>query len=101
MLKYCFTHNNGKIEINKSLAFLSVSKLSFDLCLNLLNEFGVIKINNQDETEYTFEFLKSVALSEFVNFQKYEELNEELNRINSFREDFYSCDILQLKEMLS
>jgi len=100
MLKYTSSHNNGEFNITKSLAFLSVTSDALDICMNLLDEAGVIKIKNQTEDTYLIEFLQSKAISDIMNTEKYTELENELSEINKFREEFQTCDFVQIKEML-
>ena len=100
MLKYCSTHNSGKIEIQKSLAYLAISKDAFDACIDLLCDVGVIEITRFTDEFYEFNFIESKPLSEFLNSPKYTELENETEKLNSFREDFQTCDIIQVKEMI-
>ncbi len=100
MLKYCASHNNGIIEIEKAIAYLATTSEAVDLCINLLNDEGVIKLKSKDACTYSFDFLEVKQLSLMINNSKYMELEEEIDRINLFKEEFLSCDILQIKEML-
>ena len=100
MLKYCAKNANGKIEIPKSLAYLSVTKEAFALCCALLEDCNVIKILDKEEDFYQFEFIESQPLSAFLAQDKYALLQEELDKINSFKNDFKTCDFAQIKEML-
>lgn len=100
MLKYCVTHSNGTIEIAKSLAYLSSTSEAFNVCLELLCECGVINILTKTDEVYEFEFIQSKPLAELLHSLKYKELQEEIEKINHFKEEFLSCDILQVREML-
>jgi len=100
MLRYSSTHYNGEIEIGKSLAYLSATFEAFNTCLELLNDANVINIINKTEDTYTFEFLQSKPLTELLDNDKYKELLDEVEKINSFKEDFQTCDIAQVKEMI-
>ncbi len=100
MLKYCEKHSQGEIEIQKSLAYLSTTKEAFCLCLELLQDCGVIEIKSETEVSYSFKFLQSKPVSELLNNSKYKELCEELEKINNFKEDFQICDIAKIKEMI-
>ena len=100
MLKYCEKHNNNKIELNKSLAFLSVTKEAFDACIELLCATDVITILNTNENSYEFQFKQTKPLTELLHSEKYSQLVEEIDKINNFREDFQTCDFIQVKEML-
>ena len=100
MLKYCAMHFNGEIEIKKSICYLASTKEAFCICLELLNNCGVIKILSKTNEKYLFEFVKSKALSELLNNTKYKELYCELEKINNFKENFQTCEISQIKEML-
>ena len=100
MLKYCSVHKNGQIEINKSISYLSATKEAFDSCIELLCDVGVIKILEQTEEFYSFSFIGGKPLKEFLHSQKYTELSDEIEKINSFKEDFQTCDFVQIKEMI-
>ncbi len=100
MLKYCTTHNGGKIEIQKSLAFLSSSKEAFDACIELLCDAGVIRVIANNDEIYEFEFLESKPLTELMHSEKYQELENEIDKLNSFKEDFQNCDFVQMREMI-
>lgn len=100
MLKYCAKHTNGKIEIEKSLAYLAVTQEIFDLCIRLLEKAHIIKILLKQDISYEFEFIEACQLSTLLNFEEYELLCDEIEKINSFKEEFQSCNIAQIKEML-
>jgi len=100
MLKYCASHNSGIIELKKSLAYLGATIEAFSCCIELLQEANVINILDKTETAYHFEFIESCPLSNLLELAKYKELLDEIEKINSFKEDFKTCDILQIKEML-
>ncbi|MCQ2957388.1 MAG: single-stranded-DNA-specific exonuclease RecJ [Candidatus Gastranaerophilales bacterium] len=100
MLKYSSTHYDNKIDIKKSLSYLSCSKEAFDLCLELLNDCNVIKLKEQYEDFYEFEFLEGKNLSELLKHEKYQLLVEEIERINNFKEEFQSCEFAQIEEMV-
>ena len=100
MLKYCASHNAGKIEALKSIAYLSCTQKAFDYALELLANCSIINIREQNENCCMFEFLESKPLSVILNNEKYPKFATELSRINEFREIFQSCDIGQIEELL-
>lgn len=100
MLKYCSTHNDGKIEINKALSHLASSEETFNECIELLCDAGVIKLNEKTQQFYSFEFIESKPLNDIVQSQKYNELSIEIEKTNNFKEDFQNCELTQIKEML-
>ena len=55
---------------------------------------------NQNENFYEFEFLKPVNLSDILHSQKYQILFDEIEKINNFKEEFQSCEFVQIKEMI-
>ena len=101
MLKYSANHYDGKIELQRALSFLSVSKETFDACIELLCDVGVIELKERTDEFYEFNFIESKPLNELLRSPKYAELENEIGKLNSFKEDFQTCALEQIKEMIS
>ena len=100
-LKYAASHYNGKIDIRKFLSGLSITQEAFDLCLEILSDCGLIEILSSDDTSYSFKFIASKSKSEILNNKKCMLLDDELERINNFKEEFQSCEFEKIKEMVN
>ncbi|MDD3594142.1 MAG: single-stranded-DNA-specific exonuclease RecJ [Candidatus Gastranaerophilales bacterium] len=100
MLKYSYNNNSGKLDIKKSLVFLSTSFNCLETCLNLLADTGVITLISIDGNLCEFEFLKAKPVNEILLSDLYSDFEVEFRSIADFRVDFSTLEITAVKDLI-
>jgi len=96
MIKYCFNHFEGKIDIKKIAYTLGMSENFIQITLEILEDINSIKILDIDKIEY----LKPFNYIEFRNNSMFEILNEEFENILEFKKSLLNCDIKEFEQLI-
>ncbi len=100
MLKYALTNLGGNIEIKKLANALTVNEKTLDCALDLLSDTKMINYEQISETEYNIKTLNPVELSKIKQSDLYNELNENINEINDFRQFYLNATPDEIKQYL-
>ena len=87
MLKYVDSNKNGKVNLCDISDFLSISDETTELCLDLFESLNMIEIIEKNKTNYKIKFLQALEFSKIKDFDMYEELQQELQKIYAYREN--------------
>ena len=86
MLKYVDSSKNGEVNICDISDFLAVSDEVTELCFDLFESLDMIEILKKNNTNYKIKFLKAIEFSKIKEFDLYDELQNELQKIITYRE---------------
>ena len=86
MLKFVDSNKNGEVNLSDISDFLSISDEITELCLDLFESLNMIEILEKNNTNYKIKFIKAVEFSKIKDFDMYEELQNELQKVFDYRE---------------
>ncbi len=99
MLNYSSKHNNGIIEREKMLCYLSCSDYLLNICFDLLERAGTAVFENIDGN-LVVKSLNPTSMNKLSNNDIYMILKNELQKSNKFRHDFLTLEGDKLKTLL-
>ena len=99
MINYSLKHNNGNIEKEKMICYLSCSEYVLQICFDLLEETGAANFEKADKY-LTIKTFNPISINKIINNSIYSILGKELQKINKFRHDFLTLENEKLKNLL-
>lgn len=86
MIVYASRYKNGEIDLNIISEKLSVSVNFIIIFLKILNDIRMIDIKKRSNNIIKYEFLSSKGMQAIINNSKFENLNNEYQKINADKE---------------
>lgn len=99
MLNYALKHNDGAIEKEKMISYLSCSEYLLKICFDLLEETGAAIFEEGNE-QLIIKAFNPISMNKITNNAIYSILKDELQKINKFRHDFLTLENDKLKTLL-
>lgn len=79
MLKYADNKLDGVVEFEKFAAKLGIAKDETASCIKLLEKAAVVKILEEEDTQYTIKFLQGTDLGQIKQIDGYKALEQKIN----------------------
>ncbi len=98
MLKYALSNLNGVINLSRAAKALSVSEEVIECALTLFDDVNMISLDKEDDENYKISDFHPVELSKVKQSDIFNELEAQLNEINSFKRFYLNASIDDIKE---
>lgn len=100
MLKYALSNLNGVINLSRAGKALCVSEDVIECALTLFDDVSMISLDKEDDENYKISDFHPVELSKVKQSDVYNELETQLNEINSFKRFYLNASIDEVKEIV-
>lgn len=100
MLKYSLNNLNGEIELKRISKALNIDFETIDCAISLLQDVEMIETEEISENKYYLKKINAIELSKIKENELYSELENNLQEINNFRNNYTNSSIKELEELI-
>lgn len=100
MLKYAITNLNGTVNVLRISKALCVTEDIIECALNIFEEVDMLSIVKEDDDNYKISDIHPIELSKIKQTEIYNELEIQLNEINSFKRFYLNSSTDDVKGLI-
>ena len=100
MLKYSLNNLNGELNLLKISKALKVDFETIDCAISLLQDVEMIDTEEKSENVIMLKNITAVELSKIKDNELYTELENNLQKINDFKNKYSNCTIKEIEELI-
>ena len=100
MIKYSLSNLSGKFDLGRAAAALNIDIETLECAISLFENCSMVEFSKFSDAEYNILNINPIELSKIKQDELFIELEERLNKINSFRKFYLNSSIDEIKESL-
>ena len=100
MLKYSLNNLNGELDLNRISRALNIDFETMDCAISLLQDVEMIETEEKTENILILKEINTIELSKIKENELYSELENNLQKINNFKNHYTNCSIKEIEELI-
>ena len=100
MLKYSLNNLNGELNLTRISKALNIDFETIDCAITLLQDVGMIETEQKSEDTIILKNINAIELSKIKENELYEELENNLKKINDFKNKYTNSSIKEMEALI-
>ena len=100
MLKYSLNNLNGELDLNRISRALNIDFETMDCAISLLQDVEMIETEEKTENILILKEINTIELSKIKENELYEELENNLKKINDFKNKYTNSSIKEMEALI-